>query len=69
MRATPTCVSESAQTGTTMAISKVPHARLFAALMLAAFAAACSPTALPLPMLSAGHGPAHASGGAAPSAR
>jgi hypothetical protein len=53
-----------------MANTKAPHARLAIALVLAALGVACSPTALPLPMLSAGHGPAQAaSHTTAPSAR
>jgi hypothetical protein len=52
--------NQSAQTGTTMANTKAPHARLVVVLVLAAMGVACSPTTLPLPMLSAGHGTAHA---------
>jgi hypothetical protein len=44
-----------------MANIKAPQARLAFALVLAAMCVACTPTALPLPMLAAGHGPAHAS--------
>jgi hypothetical protein len=44
-----------------MANNKARLARLTCALVLAAMGVACAPTALPLPMLAAGHRPAHAS--------
>jgi hypothetical protein len=43
-----------------MANTKAPYARLVVVLALAAMCVACRPTALPLPMLSTAHGPAHA---------
>jgi hypothetical protein len=51
-----------------MANKKTPQARLAIALVLAAMGVACTPTAMPLPMLAAGHGPAHASAAHAPAA-
>jgi hypothetical protein len=44
-----------------MANTKAPHARFAIALVLAAMGVACAPTALPMPMIAAGYGPAHAS--------
>lgn len=44
-----------------MANTKMPLARLALALTLAALGGACTPTAIPLPMLTTGHGPAHLS--------
>lgn len=44
-----------------MANTRTLHVRLAIALVLAAMGLACRPTAMPLPMLGAGYGPAHAS--------
>jgi hypothetical protein len=52
-----------------MTKSKIPHGRLIFALLLGVLSVACSPTTLPLPMLSAGHVPAQGVAAHAPTGR